>query len=458
MAIYPERNKSGKLTGFFRIEVQKGKERLRGRAESMAEAKGIEEALKERLATGATCAAPKRRSAPEAAPSPTLREAADRARGTLWSGQSTEAESLRKLDRVIKLVGEGVRVDELDMNKVDELVVSLKDAGVKDSTVNRYLSCVSAFLKFCKKRGLRNVEVPEIEWRDEDEGRIRWLTYEEETRLCELLPRPYNDVVFVAIRTGLRASALLNLKEDQIEPRWVHLWGSDTKNGSSRSVPLTKEVHAVLMALVSAGMPGYWELRWAWEKAREAMGLLKDPTFVFHSCRHSYATRAVQAGVIIRVLQKLMGHKSIQTTLRYAHVDDETLADAGTKAVAFHEQKRGGIDRGKRAKFPRHAGSRGAHEPQKSAGLGQWSAPAQGLQIRLRRFDSGSGLHRSWVSSHRAPISIPIAAAIPRIDLAIGRARGRSRLDDDAAASAPLIDSATCSRTRRWSWPSWPVS
>ena len=136
----------------------------------------------------------------------------------------------------------------------------------------------------------------------------------------------------------MRASELLNLNPDQVQPQWVHLW--KTKNGSPRSVPISEDLYRVLVPLVRV-MPDYWQLRNEWEKARIAMGLKADRTFVFHACRHTYATRAVQAGVNIRVLQKLMGHKTIQTTLRYAHVDDATLADAALASLSFHDERSG---------------------------------------------------------------------------------------------------------------------
>jgi site-specific recombinase XerD len=48
----------------------------------------------------------------------------------------------------------------------------------------------------------------------------------------------------------------------------------------------------------------------------------KDETYVFHSLRHSFATWAVEADVNIRVIQELLGHKRIETTLRYAKVSN----------------------------------------------------------------------------------------------------------------------------------------
>ena len=50
--------------------------------------------------------------------------------------------------------------------------------------------------------------------------------------------------------------------------------------------------------------------------------------FRFHDLRHTFATRLVMANVPIVTVQKLLGHKNITTTLRYAHATDESLRNA----------------------------------------------------------------------------------------------------------------------------------
>jgi len=60
----------------------------------------------------------------------------------------------------------------------------------------------------------------------------------------------------------------------------------------------------------------------------QALADAKIGNFPWHDLRHTFASRLVMAGVDIRTVQELMGHKTIQVTMRYAHLAPQHQLEA----------------------------------------------------------------------------------------------------------------------------------
>lgn len=94
-------------------------------------------------------------------------------------------------------------------------------------------------------------------------------------------------------------------------PKWLFpALGRDGKGGSSASEPMS-------ITAVQGGMRRYLK----------RAGITKSRVSI-HTLRHSYATHLLEAGVSLTVLQRLLGHEKIETTLRYIHLSREAQVDS----------------------------------------------------------------------------------------------------------------------------------
>src|SRR5437763_13470976 len=347
MSIYPDKKK-GVVTGRWRVEVQLGTMRKRGRFDTMAEAKEAERKWRDELARGEVDNATVR--ADQLAPK-TLSQLLAKAAPLLWDKDKHGILSIKKVQWFIKECGDP-QLARWTADYIDKAVLKLRKADKAPGTINRYLSALHAVLGWGAKPGRRYVPVmPEFSWQEEDEGRVRWLTPDEEHRLIATLralgePRwakriqppdcweEVADFCIVAIDTGCRLSELLSAQPDQLDGKWLRLW--KTKNGKPRSVPVSDRAQAIMTKRLPWRIRTH-QLRYAWNKAKVAMGLSGDGEFVFHALRHTRATRLVELGVNLRVIQQFMGHRAIQTTLRYAHVSDDMLAKTGELIDAWNK-------------------------------------------------------------------------------------------------------------------------
>lgn len=108
-------------------------------------------------------------------------------------------------------------------------------------------------------------------------------------------------------------------RHDGLKSRWIHIRG-----GSSPPLPSLPEDAKVF---TFRGKP-LKDIRTAFENARKRAGI---KNLTFHTLRHTFATRLVLSGVDLATVSKLLGHSTIQMTMRYSHPTPEALKNAVSK-------------------------------------------------------------------------------------------------------------------------------
>lgn len=125
----------------------------------------------------------------------------------------------------------------------------------------------------------------------------------------------------------------LRLKPEDIDGEWGHIWRP--KNRQARSAHLSPRAQEVLARRVLWAVSA-WTCRAAWMAARKTLGLDHEREFTYRALRHTCATRLRRAQQRLETIQAFLGHRSIRSTLRYAHVERDELRQAW-KAVELRD-------------------------------------------------------------------------------------------------------------------------
>jgi integrase len=229
------------------------------------------------------------------------------------------------------------KVNTLLLNS--SLIAKYRDERLKEvsaGTVIRELAYFSSIINHARREWGINVANPVLLVRKppSPQGRNRILTYEEEQKLlyaCEpkvnrnIYTRPF---VILALETAMRRGELLGLKWINIDIHKRTAFILLTKNGESRTVPLSTRAIETLQALPRSidgrVLPiNFAALETNFKRARERAELLD---LRIHDLRHTAITRLAEKLPNLIELSAVSGHKSLAMLKRYYHPNPEQLA------------------------------------------------------------------------------------------------------------------------------------
>ncbi|HXJ81989.1 MAG TPA: site-specific integrase [Candidatus Methylomirabilis sp.] len=260
----------------------------------------------------------------------------------------TLGEDKKTLKRLMAHFGRETRLDKLTADVVSQYRDQRFAAGSKNrkgedgkprpltaAAVNRELALIRHLLNLAHEEWGALAAVPKVRLEKEPQGRLRWLTPEEATRLLARCRESKNptlaDVVEFCLFTGLRQGEALGLTWDRVDRSRGVVLLEVTKSGRRREVPLNSAADAVLVRRTPRdgglvfGTASWYAFRSYWEKAVTAA---KIDDFRFHDLRHTFASWAVQRGATLQEVKDLLGHSSLAMVMRYAHLSPEHLRRA----------------------------------------------------------------------------------------------------------------------------------
>jgi integrase len=291
---------------------------------------------------------------------------------TTWvkaSRPRTSADTLEKLYRHFR-TWYAEPLTAITVERVEAWKARRLNEGRSPSTVLRDLFMLSSVLRRAVKAGelaenpVRRVDKPRVDRR----GKVRFLDQAEESRLqralterdVEMLRRraTSNDrrqtrhervlpplthfgdhltpAVLLSMNTGLRRGEVVKLRWGSVDfnRRLVTVEGQNAKNRQTRHVPLNEEALSVLRRWREQSGTGVrvfdvvTGFQAAWEKILSRAGIRN---FRWHDLRHHFASRLVQHGVPLNTVRDLLGHSTVDMSLRYAHLAPDQRREAVAK-------------------------------------------------------------------------------------------------------------------------------
>jgi integrase len=226
--------------------------------------------------------------------------------------------------------GLGTRIaDEIGPDEISEWIKSRK---VSDGTFNRY----RAFVSLCYKEGIRLGKVKTntarlITQRQESKGRKRFLSRAEYADLYAAIKNSDHQEEFaVSVLSGMRLTEQFTCEWQQVDFERNEIGLTATKNGEDRTVMLNSEVAEILRARKERMKPKRKDVVFPGNTSggrvdtrtwfNPAMKVAEIEDYVWHCNRHTFCSWLAIAGVPLKTIQELAGHKTIAITAQYAHL------------------------------------------------------------------------------------------------------------------------------------------
>jgi integrase len=233
-----------------------------------------------------------------------------------------------------------MKLDAVGPAEVESYKAQKLREGLDRKSINNHLTAMRKLLNLAVEWGEmdRAPKVRGFSLKLQALDEAAYLTFDEADRLVETAAPEWRAMIAIALQTGLRVGELLALRwadvdlvAGQIVVRHT-LWHEQEgtpKGGRHRPVPLSDSALSVLKAhrhlrgryvfcLEDGSRLTHSIVKDVVPQACVRAGLAKRVTW--HGLRHSFASHLVMRGASLKAVQELLGHESIEMTLRYSHL------------------------------------------------------------------------------------------------------------------------------------------
>lgn len=231
-----------------------------------------------------------------------------------------------KETELIKLLNPTMNIKKIDYKAINKLIAYYKNKGNKNKTINAKMAYVSKLLSYALQNNLISSK-PYIPFLKEEVKKEKFLTRLEVIKMLLWCKRnkqkDLQHIILIGLYTGLRINNILSLTAQNYKNGMLYI--HDKKTNTDFILPVATKIRYIIKNLTDIKLK-YTQVYYLFSLLKKDTGI--DPSITIHTLRHTFCSNLIQKGIPITTIQKLANHKKLQTTMRYAHLDTQTLIDA----------------------------------------------------------------------------------------------------------------------------------
>ena len=196
-----------------------------------------------------------------------------------------------------------------------------RSSEVAPQTVKHEINLVRRVIKLAiAEWGLGVAEVPYVRLPRLPSGRERRLEPEEINALLLCLGDQMKEIVSFALETAMRRSEILGLARGDFDAQNKTVTLKDTKNGRSRTIPLSCTALEILNRRTQDGTMFTMQPDSVSQALRRACHKLELKDYRFHDLRHEAISRLFERGLSVPQVAMISGHQDYRMLARYVHL------------------------------------------------------------------------------------------------------------------------------------------
>lgn len=233
---------------------------------------------------------------------------------------------ISKQNEILSIIKPSTDIKKIDYKMIDALIKTLKQKGNSPATINSKLAYLSKILNYAYKTNLIQNK-PYIPTQRQKAPKEKYLSQQEKIQMLlwcrKNKQKELAKIILIGLYTGFRINNILSLDSSMYRDDKLFIY--DKKTNKNFIMPVSSKIKYIITNFKKFTL-NYQQCYYIFSLMKKDLQL--DDNITIHTLRHTFGSDLVQQNITLPVIQALMNHRKITTTMKYTHLNTAQLSNA----------------------------------------------------------------------------------------------------------------------------------